>query len=111
MEDKKGRFKQADAGVEQTDAPQSTANPELEKGRVKNYIVPEGEEGSVHAEIEQVQFEQSTGRKKSVPTVQKFDPRAWDNFRVNAAGLGYNYVRVLHAPKGVNTDVPKVQNR
>ena len=82
-------------------------NPELAKGRVRSYTVPSGEEGSVHAEIEQVQFDAATGRKKSVPTVQKFDPRAWDNFRRNAVKLGYTHVQVLHAPQGVDTEVLK----
>lgn len=82
-------------------------NPETAKGRVRAYEVPKGEEGSVHAEIEQVQFDAATGRKKSVPTVQKFDPRAWDNFRRNAVKLGYTHIRVLHAPEGVDTEVLK----
>lgn len=95
--------------VSQEDEPQATTpvNPELVKGRVRSYAVPKGEEGAVHAEIEQVQFDASTGRKKSVPTIQKFDPRAWDNFRRNAVKLGYTHVQVLHAPEGVDTEVLK----
>lgn len=96
--------------ISQDDEPQAfTApeNPELVKGRVRAYKVPSGEEGAIHAEIEQVQFDAATGRKKSVPTVQKFDVRAWDNFRRNAVKLGYTHVRVLHAPEGVDTEVFK----
>lgn len=80
-------------------------NPELAKGRVRAYKVPAGEEGSIHAEIEQVQFDAATGRKRSVPTVQKFESRAWDHFRRNAVKLGYTYVKVLHAPEGVDIEV------
>jgi len=87
---------------------ESTGNPEMDKGRVTSYTVPEGEENIVHAEIEKVSFARSgatAGRKTSRPTVQKFDIRAWNNFRKNARNLGYSYVKVLHAPEGVDTSV------
>lgn len=105
MDNRKGK-------ITESDAPETpvTTNPELEKGRVKKYIVPEGEEGAVHAEIEQVQFETGTGRKKSVPTVQKFDPRAWNNFREACRSLGYTYVKVLHAPAGTPTEIVELRN-
>ena len=107
MDNRKGKITEQS----QEDAPQAPiTNPELEKGRVKKYVVPAGEEGAVHAEIEQVQFETGTGRKKSVPTVQKFDPRAWNNFREACRSLGYTYVKVLHAPEGTPTEIAELRN-
>lgn len=91
----------------------STGNPEMDKGRVKSYEVPDGEEGIVHVELEKVSFARSganAGRKTSKPKVQKFDVRAWNNFRKNARNLGFSYVKVLHAPEGVATDVVEIKS-
>ena len=42
-----------------------------------NYIVPKGEEGTVHCRIEQVQFNPNTGVRQSRPRIQKFEPKTW----------------------------------
>lgn len=74
-------------------------NPQLAKGRVTEYTVPTNEEDIVHVEIEKTSFaSRGKGSKNSVPSVQKFDQRAWLQFRKNAHSLGYDHVRVLYAP-------------
>lgn len=81
-------------------APALKANPELAKGRVSGgYEVPEGEEGSVHVELEQVRFDALTGEKASRPMVQKYTPRAWAVAKKLLANQGYTHIKVLHEPK------------
>lgn len=81
------------------------ANAEIAKGRVTEYEVPEKErEDTVHVELETVQMN-ADFEKTSKPYIQKFDTRAWNNFRQQAKKLGINHVRVLYAPKGVNVEV------
>lgn len=83
-----------------------TNNAEMEKGRLKEYTVPEEEmTETVHVELEKVAFDRLEGVKNSKPYVQKFDIRSWNNFRKNARNLGFKYVRVLYAPDGVDTTV------
>lgn len=100
--------------AETTDAPKvvekvvyKTAVPEAEKGRIDpaSYKVKEGEENHVHAEIEAVNFDGSTGKKKSVPRVQIFEPRVWSIVKDRLRQQGYTHVQVLHAPEGVNIEV------
>lgn len=81
------------------------SNAELAKGRVTEYEVPANELDIVHVELEQTELDRSSGDKKSKPYVQKFDDRAWNQFRANAKKLGYNHVRVLYAPEGTNVEV------
>jgi len=83
---------------------QEEGNVEIRKGRVTEYEVPAAELGHVHVELEQVQID-SGFKKKSKPFVQKFDLRAWDNFRKNVVKLGYNHCKVLFAPEGVNIEI------
>lgn len=84
------------------------ANANLRQGRLEEYTVPGNELDIVHAEIEKVSIDARSGKKKSVPAVQKFDLRAWRLFRKNAYNLGYNHVRVLHAPASVKGDDLKI---
>ena len=85
------------------------AIPETDNGRISpaDYEVPKGEEHIVHVEIERTSFNPNTGKKKSVPKVQKFDDRAWLNFKKHAKQQGFIHVRVLHAPDDVDTTVPQ----
>lgn len=79
------------------------ANPELAKNRRKEYFVPANELDSFHIEQEQVRFAsvgENAGQKISPCYVQKYDARAWENFRKMARSLGWSHVRVLWAPKG-----------
>ncbi len=84
-------------------------NKQLAKGRVTEYTVPTNEEDIVHVEIEKTSFaSRGKGGKKSIPTVQKFDKRAWLQFRKNAHSLGYDHVRVLYAPSDMREEDLKV---
>jgi len=80
-------------------------NKQLSKGRLTSYVVPEKEEGHVHVELEKVNINSATFQKESKPYVQKFDVRAWNNFRQNAIKIGFNHVRVLFAPEGTNIEI------
>jgi len=81
------------------------ANPEEAKGRLLSYEVPKNETGFIHAEIEETQYSASDGKKISTPRLQKFDLRAWLQFKAQASKLGYNFVKVWHAPEGVDTTI------
>lgn len=86
------------------------SNAELAKGRVTEYEVPGKELHLVHVELEQTDFGVE-GEKVSKPFVQKFEERAWLQFRKVGIGLGYKHCRVLHAPaniKGDNLTLAKV---
>ena len=84
---------------------QEENNPALKEGRVEDYEVNEKEKDYVHVELEKTEFDRSSGKKKSKPMIQKFDPRGWNNFRGQAKKLGFIHVRVLYAPEGTNTEV------
>lgn len=78
-------------------------NEIFSRGRLKEYTVPADELDSVHVELEK---EELKGLEKtSKPYVQKFDLRAFDNFRKNGRMLGFSHIRVLYAPEGVNTKI------
>lgn len=80
-------------------------NKSVRKGRVTEYEVKEKDKDFVHVEIEQTNVDMRTGTKKSVPTVQMYAPRQWDLLRKNIKLQGYDHVRVLYAPEGVETHV------
>lgn len=81
-------------------------SPELAKGRVSgDYIVKENESDVIHVELETTQFNATSGVKKSSPAVRKMNERAWLNFKKHCKGLGFNHVRVLYAPEGVDTKI------
>lgn len=64
-----------------------------------NYIVPEGEERIYHCLIEVKRFDSSSGKRLSIPRIQKFEPRAFESFiRHELESQGYDIV-VLHNPK------------
>lgn len=64
------------------------------------YQVPEGEENSVHAEIEVPAFDSTTGERLSKPYIQKFNIRAWSQFLQYHKNHGLNINKVLHLPEG-----------
>lgn len=83
---------------------QSKASSSRAKKEQKpKYVVPKGEENSVHVEIEVKAFDAATGEKKSKPIVQKFYPGAWRQFQKEGPKLGYWVNEVLFAPKDVDT--------
>ena len=80
-------------------------NKQIAKGRRTSYVVKVAEQGHVHVELEKVSMNRTTFEKQSVPYVQIFDVRAWNNFRKQAKKLGFVHVRVLHAPPKTNIEV------
>lgn len=80
----------------------------LEDGRLKdvaitevtpeNYIVPEGEECHWHCIIEVRKFSSETGKRLSVPRVQKFDDKIWKSIMERNLKLQGYSVTILHDP-------------
>lgn len=62
-----------------------------------NYIVPKGEEGTVHCRIEQVQFNPNTGVRQSRPRIQKFEPKSWPGVQRILRQQGWT-IDVLYDP-------------
>lgn len=80
----------------------------LDDGRLKdvaitevtpeNYIVPEGEECHWHCIIEVKKFSADTGKRLSVPRVQKFDDKIWKSVMQRNLKLQGYTVTILHDP-------------
>lgn len=63
-----------------------------------NYIVDDNEKGLYHYLIEQKQFDPKTGKRLSVPRIQKTGPKMFDSVtRPNLANHGFD-IEVLHDP-------------
>lgn len=70
----------------------------IEKLTAENYIVPKGEEKDYHAVIEVREFDRKTGRRLSVPRVQKFGRKAFENhIQASLRKQGYD-ITILHNP-------------
>ena len=70
----------------------------IENLTADNYIVPQGEEKYYHAVIEVKQFNPKTGKRTSVPRVQKFGKKAFEtSVRDTLKKQGFDIV-VLHDP-------------
>lgn len=64
----------------------------------ENYIVPKGEEHLVHAVIEIRKFNQDSGKRISVPCIQKFGFKSWKMIvETNLKKQGYT-ITMLHDP-------------
>lgn len=63
----------------------------------ENYLVPKGEEGSFHVKQEIPFFDQRTGKRRSVPRIQKYGAKEFQMIRRNLMQQGYDIV-VLHDP-------------
>ena len=62
------------------------------------YIVPKGEERSYHAVIEVVEFDRKTGKRLSIPRVQKFGKKMFEtHVLASLKKQGYT-VTILHDP-------------
>jgi hypothetical protein len=72
--------------------------PILKKTK-ENYVPEPGTEGEIHVVVEKKSFNATSGERTSIPKLQFFSPKAYENFKANAVGLGY-YVNVLHDPTG-----------
>lgn len=70
----------------------------IEKLTAENYVVPRGEERSYHAVIEVKQFDPKTGKRLSVPRIQKFGKKIFESsVRASLKKQGYDIV-ILHDP-------------
>jgi len=70
---------------------------EIKDVHADNYIVPNGEEGEYHCKLEIVRFNQQTGKRESVPRIQKFEQKSYKSLRHSLQGLGYT-IEMLHDP-------------
>lgn len=65
----------------------------------ENYKVPKGEERSYHCVIECVEFDRKSGKRLSVPRIQKFGAKMFEaHVYSSLKKQGYN-VTILHDPK------------
>lgn len=63
-----------------------------------NYLVPVGEERVYHVKIEVKQFDPKTGKRISMPRIQKFGQKIWQsNMRLSLRKQGYDF-EILHDP-------------
>lgn len=65
----------------------------------ENYIVPKGEEHLFHAVIEVKKFDANTGKRQSIPRIQKFGKKSFESggVRDNLKRQGYDII-TLHDP-------------
>lgn len=64
----------------------------------QNYITPDNEKGHYHCIIEVKKFDANTGKRLSVPRIQKFGKKSFEaTVRKNLTKQGYDIV-VLHDP-------------
>lgn len=63
----------------------------------ENYIVPRGEEDTYHCRIEVKRFDANTGKRMSVPRIQKFDAKMYPMIARNLKQQGYT-IDVLYDP-------------
>lgn len=80
-----------------------------EKGKIKdvaiydvtadNYIVPEGEEKFYHCLIEVKQFDRSTGKRLSIPRIQKFGKKFFESVGLHQLRQQNYDVVILHNPR------------
>ena len=69
----------------------------------ENYIVPKGEENTYHCRIEQRQFDASTGRRLSVPRIQKFEAKMFPMLQRTLKQQGWT-VDILYDPTDYNRE-------
>lgn len=69
----------------------------------ENYIVPKGEENTYHCRIEQRQFDASTGRRLSVPRIQKFEAKMFPMLERTLKQQGWT-VEILYDPTDYNRE-------
>ena len=75
----------------------ATKDVPLSEVTAANYIVPQGEEGTYHCRIEQMQFNPQNGQRLSRPRIQKFEPKMWPLLSRNLRQQGWT-VDILHDP-------------
>lgn len=75
----------------------STKDVPIVEVNAANYIVPKGEEGSWHVKQEIPSFNQRTGKRQSVPRVQKYGAKEFGIIKRNLEQQGY-VIDILHDP-------------
>ena len=77
----------------------------------ENYIVPRGEEDTYHCRIEVKRFDANTGKRMSVPRIQKFDAKMYPMIARNLKQQGYT-IDVLYDPTDfLNEKLKEMQER
>lgn len=69
----------------------------IEEVTKDNYIVPAGEEKVYHTRIEVKKFDSNTGKRQSIPRIQKFGAKSFKTILSNLKKQGYT-VDVLYDP-------------
>lgn len=64
----------------------------------ENYIVPSNEQHLYHCVIEVRKFDSETGKRLSVPRIQKFGKKSFENGILDALGKQGYTITVLHDP-------------
>ena len=70
----------------------------IEKITPENYKVPKGEERSYHCIIECVQYDSKTGKKISVPRIQKFGRKMFESHVYSSLKKQGYTITILHNP-------------
>lgn len=71
----------------------------LDNLTAENYVVPAGEERAYHCVIEVKQFNSKTGKRVSVPRLQKFGKKAFESTILHALQQQGYEIRILHDPR------------
>jgi len=80
----------------------------IEEVTKDNYIVPAGEEKVFHARIEVKKFDSNTGKRQSIPRIQKFGSKSFKTILANLKKQGYT-VDILHDPSTFLAEQKKQQ--
>src|SRR5690606_3708736 len=80
----------------------------IEEVTKDNYIVPAGEEKVFHARIEDKKFDSNTGKRQSIPRIQKFGSKSFNTILANLKKQGYT-VDILHDPSTFLAEQKKQQ--
>lgn len=70
----------------------------IEKITPENYKVPKGEERSYHCIIECIQYDSKTGKKISVPRIQKFGRKMFESHVYSSLKKQGYTITILHNP-------------
>lgn len=70
----------------------------IEKITPENYKVPKGEERSYHCIIECIQYDPKTGKKISVPRIQKFGRKMFESHVYSSLKKQGYTITILHNP-------------
>lgn len=87
--------------------PAPKAKLSVEEMTADNYEVPKGEEGFIHAKIEQLKYDESTGEKLSKARIQKYNTVEWPQIINTHWKLGWTIREILHFPQGAMAFNPK----